>query len=356
MSINSRDGRLFIQFQYNKQTYKKTLPKSTSRKVAGEIENKWRLDLILAERRLQQSEQTDQTFAYFVAHTYMPYVKANHSDASHDKAWLLVQLACSMFGKLPLRSIKSADIERFKTLRMGTPTIHGTIRKPATVHRELAIISKVFSMAVNNDLCDYNPVARIDKPKFDNVQNRILHSEDERRLFGNIHGEWTRDVCLMALNTGLRQNDILGLERKHIDWNENTIRLVQGKTSRGHVLPMNDTVRSILKSRWDNGSKYFFPSPKTGKPQGSVRHSLERACLRAGIPKLTIRDLRRSFGTRVIMEGADAVTAARLLGHSDQRSIHRYVRSAEMMQKAVDSLAKSTASLPEQKERSGGRS
>jgi integrase len=355
MSINSRDGRLFIQFQYNKQTYKKTLPKGTSRKVAGEIENKWRLDLILAERRLQQSEQTDQTFAYFVAHTYMPYVKANHSDASHDKAWLLVQLACSMFGKLPLRSIKSADIERFKTLRMGTPTIHGKIRKPATVHRELSVISKVFSMAVNNDLCDYNPVARIDKPKFDNVQNRILKREDEDALFANMHGEWSRDVCLMALYSGLRQNDILRLERSHIDWENNSIRLVQGKTGRIVEVKMNDLVRSILKARWE-GATYFFPSPKTQRPAGSVRHSLERACRRAGIARITIRDLRRTCGSRLEDAGFNSATIAKQLGHSDLRSVHRYQRSAEIMQIAADSLVKSHLSLPEQKERSGGRS
>jgi integrase len=339
MSINSRDGRLFIQFQYNKATYKKTLPKGTSRKVAGEIENKWRLDLILAERRLQQSEQTDQTFAYFVAHTYMPYVKANHSDASHDKAWLLVQLACSMFGKLPLRSIKSADIERFKTLRMKTPTIHGTIRKPATVHRELAIISKVFSMAVNNDLCDYNPVARIDKPKFDNVQNRILKREDEDALFANMHGEWSRDVCLMALYSGLRQNDILRLERSHIDWENNSIRLVQGKTGRIVEVKLNEIVRNILKRRWE-GDRHFFPSPKTGRPFGSVRHSLERACKRAGITKITIRDLRRTFGSRLESEGFPSSTVARMLGHTDNRSVHRYQRSTETMQMAADSLVR----------------
>lgn len=342
MSINSRGNRIFIQFQYKGETYKKWLPKGTSRKVAGEIENKWKLDLVLAERGLTPNTNEDQTFAYFAAHTFMPYVKDNHSPRSHDRAWLIVKEASKMFGKELLRNIKPADIERFKTIRANLPTMHGTKRKPATIHRELSIISKVFSMAVRNDLCDYNPVSRIEKPKFDNVQNRILRVEDEDKLFANIHGEWTRDVCLMALYTGLRQNDILRLERSHIDWENNSIRLVQGKTQKVVEVKMNEIVRGILKCRWE-GERHFFLSPKTGRPEGSVRHSMERACRRAGIPRITIRDLRRSCGSRLEESGFNSATIAKQLGHSDLRSVHRYQRSADIMQKAADSLVRRKA-------------
>jgi site-specific recombinase XerD len=130
---------------------------------------------------LQQVETTeDQTFAYFAAHTFMPYVKDNHSVVSHDKAWFIVRDACRHFGKQLLRGIKPADIERYKTYRANLPTIHDRKRKPATVHRELSIISKAFSLAVRNDLVDYNPVSRIEKPKFDNVQNRVLSARTRK--------------------------------------------------------------------------------------------------------------------------------------------------------------------------------
>jgi integrase len=320
-------------------SYKKWLPKGTPRKVANDIEAKWKLDLVLAERGLAPNTSEDQTFAHFAAHVYMPYVKDNHSTVSHDKAWMIIQDACRMFGKVTLRGIKPADIERFKMYRTNLLTMHGKQRKPATVARELSVISKLFSLAVRNDLCDYNPVSRIDKPKFDNVQNRVLTRDEEDKLFAHIHGEWTRDVCLMALYTGLRQNDILRLERSHIDWENNAIRLTQGKTQRIVEVKINEIIRNVLKSRWE-GDRHFFLSPKTGKPEGSVRHTLKRACYRAGIPRITIRDLRRTCGSRLEDEGFNSATIAKQLGHSDLRSVYRYQRSTEIMQKAADSLVR----------------
>src|SRR3989337_2904011 len=73
-----------------------------------------------------------------------------------------------------LGQTKPADIEKFKQHRANTKTQHDTVRKPATVLRELSIISKIFSMAVKNDFLEFNPCSRVEKPKFDNIQNRIL--------------------------------------------------------------------------------------------------------------------------------------------------------------------------------------
>jgi site-specific recombinase XerD len=105
------------------------------------------------------------------------------------------------------REIKPGDVEKFKSSRVNLKTQHDTTRKPATVVRELSIISKIFSLAVKNDFLDFNPCSKVDKPKFDNVQNKVLSKEDEPKFFASFESEWARDVCLLVLNTGLRQND-----------------------------------------------------------------------------------------------------------------------------------------------------
>ncbi|MFN6963739.1 MAG: tyrosine-type recombinase/integrase, partial [Pyrinomonadaceae bacterium] len=66
---------------------------------------------------------------------------------------------------------------------------------------------------------------------------------------------------------------------------------------------------------------------------------------RCGIkPHLSIRDLRRTFGTRLHESAFDDTTVAQLLGHSDLRSIHRYKRGSRIKRTAVDSLVENSAS------------
>jgi integrase len=228
--------------------------------------------------------------------------------------------------------------------RANLDTQHKTPRKPATVLRELSIISKVFSLAIKNDFLEYNPCSRVEKPKFDNIQNRILPTKDEARFFANFESDWARDVCLLVLNTGLRQNDVLGLSKFNVDWNQKLIRLTQGKTKRIVEIPMNDTVYNLLKLRWHNGSDLLFPSPKTGQQGLSVKKACLGAANRAKIGHLTIRDLRRTFGTRLDENNYNDSTIAKLLGHGDHRSVHRYKRGKSILREAVNALEKQNPS------------
>ena len=138
------------------------------------------------------------------------------------------------------------------------------------------------------------------------------------------------------------------LTRFHVDFDKNQITLIQGKTQRRLDVMLNDVSREILKRRIGNVG-LLFPSPITATEKGSVRHTMQRACIRAGIPPLSIRDLRRTFLTRTMENGTDTVTAARMAGHSSLRMIPRYVRSPKLMQTAVDSLVESPTIPPAEK-------
>lgn len=330
-------GRLYIEFQYKGQRYKERLPKNTTKKTAENIEIKMRGDLLFESHGIP-TRRTEITFEQFLSEYFGPYADAHYAETSFNKAVYICKAAKPFFKGKAMRAIKPADIERFKAWRTALPTIHKRIRKPATVLRELAILSKVFSLAVRNDLIDYNPCSRVEKPKFDNVQNRILNKADEAKFFAAFKSLWAEDICRVVLNTGLRQNDVLGLRKFDVDRETGLIRLVQGKTRRRVEIPMNDTVRAIINRRWKGSGALLFPSPRTGRQAAYVRKAIYGACIRAKIPIVTIRDLRRTFGTRLHEMGFDDSTVAQLLGHSDMRSIHRYKRGTEIKKQAVFSL------------------
>jgi integrase len=153
-----------------------------------------------------------------------------------------------------------------------------------------------------------------------------------------MHSAWARDVCRFVLNTGLRQNDVMRLTPFQVDLAERVIRLTQGKTKRRITVALNDEACEILSRRMRLKPQLIFASPRTGTDGGTVRNAMSRACKRAGIPPLTIRDLRRTFATRALESGNDSFTVADALGHSSLRMIPRYVRSLDNKRRLVDSL------------------
>lgn len=319
MSIltDKKTKRLYIQFDYQGNTYKKRLPEETSKSDAEKEEIKWK------HRLYFQSSETVETrnilFEDFLVEYYMPYAENNHCKSSYDRDVFLCKELLKLFRGRTLRSIKPAEIERFKDLRTATETIHGKPRKPATVMRELAVVSKIFAIAVRNDFLDYNPMSRVEKPQFNNVQNKILRAEDEEKFFTSLKSDWARDVCIAVLHTGLRQNDVLGLKKENVDLDGKVLRLVQGKTNREVIIPLNQTMEKLIASRWDNENELIFPSPKTGKQGTSVKKAMIAASRRAEIGHLTVRDFRRTFGTRLDELNFSSSVKAKLLGHGDLR-------------------------------------
>ncbi len=333
---DKKTKRLFIQFEFDGVSYKKRLPDKMTKRKAEKIETKWKHQLFFEASGIIAAK--DIFFEDFLIEYFLPFAEQNHSKVTFEKEVFICKSALPFFRGKKVRQINATDVEKFKNFRANLPTQHETPRKPATVVRELSVISKIFSLAVKNDFLDFNPCSRVEKPKFDNVQNKILTYQDESLFFASFESEWARDICLLVLNTGLRQNDALGLSKFHVDWNSCEIRLIQGKTRRIVEIPMNDTVQELLSKRRHNGSDLFFPSPKTGVQGVSVKKACLGASARAKISQITIRDLRRTFGTRLDELNYNDSTVAKLLGHGDQRSVHRYKRGKNILRDAVNSL------------------
>jgi integrase len=331
---DNRSGRLYIQFERDGQLYKKRLPEGATRKEAEVLETKWKHDIFFAAHLPEEKESV--LWERFVEDVYFPYVKANNSEQALEKAIVICKAAMPFFGNRALDEIKPADVEQFKQLRMETRTHHGTVRKPATIHREMSIISKIFSLALKNDLVRYNPVSRVDMPKFDNVQNAILPLEYEEDFLWSMY-KLQRDLCTTALYTGLRQTDLFGLSKDQVDFRTDEIFLVQGKTKRRVSIPLLPRLRTMLLSRLDDEGDLFFPSYRTGRKLTSINNSIRNASSKFGL-KLTIFDLRRTFGTRLHENGFDDKTIADLLGHVGLRCVHRYKRGTEIKRKAILSL------------------
>ena len=241
---------------------------------------------------------------------FLPYSEENKK--SFERDLIVCKFALGFFRGKNLRDIKPFDIEDFKVKRSKTPTPRDTERKPATVVREMAVLSKIFSLALNNDYVDYNPCQRVEKPKFHNIGRRKLKDGDDEKFFAAFESEWAFDICQLIINTGLRQCDATGLLWSEIDWEAEEICLLQGKTGREVVIPMNETVKEVLQKRLAKRTcELVFPSPKSGGRGSSVKTAIKGAIKRSKVSRITVHDLRRTAASRLLDSGVNHIRLRR---------------------------------------------
>jgi integrase len=196
------------------------------------------------------------------------------------------------FGEKHLGDIKPMMIETFKREWLSTPTKHDKEdrprpRTPASVNRDLACLSKILSMAFDNELIDSNPMRRVRLLKENSSRERFITAEEEKRLFAQLTGrrDHIRSVVTIALNTGMRRGEILGLRWEHVNSLARTVFIAKSKTGRTRTIPISDVVfKELMTLKQDSGPKEFvFSNSRTGVNIDSIKTGWRNACEKAGL-------------------------------------------------------------------------
>jgi len=153
---------------------------------------------------------------------------------------------------------------------------------------------------------------------------------------------YLRPIVVVALNTGMRRGEILGLKKACVDFQREVIYLEKTKTGKGRTVPMNATVRDELTALCHSAihSEYVFTNPKTGARLIDIKKSFTSACDDAKIVDFRFHDLRHTAATRMADAGADAFTIAEVPGQSDLKMTKRYTHAlGDKKRRAVAGLS-----------------
>ena len=211
-------------------------------------------------------------------------------------------------------------------------TRRGKDRAPASVNRELEALSRIFTLAIEQDAVTNNPCRKVKKLLMNNVRTRYLSVEEEEKLMLAIVGRLShlRPIIIVAIDTGLRRRELLSLEKEQVDFNLDVINMKRTKSGKGRTVPMTPRVRETLKALCEEGdSKYVFLNSETGKAITDVKHSFTSAVSGAGITDFTFHDLRHTFGTRLAASGADVAKIRELMGHASITTTMRYMHASD---------------------------
>lgn len=254
---------------------------------------------------------------------YLPLAKQRKRSWQRDEQlWSRIE---QKFGAQRLCDIARQDIQLFH----GS-LVHEAKLAPATADLHAALLKRMFSLCVEWDILEKNPVAKM---KLFHPDNRVEHYLDEAqliRLMNVLRTHSCRSVCqiaLWALATGCRQGEAMQAQWSQIDRDQRVWRIPAGntKSGKGRSVPLNEVAIEVLDALTSEGKhKHLFINPATEQPFVHIRHTWIRLRNLAGLPHLRFHDLRHSTASLLIQSGASLYLVQQILGHASPVMTQRY--------------------------------
>ncbi len=178
---------------------------------------------------------------------------------------------------------------------------------PATINRELQLVRHAFNVAMREwEWCRENPMHRVSMEQVRNEVDRWLTAEEEERLMA-ASSPWLREIMVFALNTGMRQGEILNLQWQDVDFARGTLIVMKSKNGTRRTIPLNTKVFDLLAAKQSTSESTrgsVFKTPLNNELQ--VRYLVREFCEarnRAGIQDFRFHDMRHTFATRLVQRG-----------------------------------------------------
>ena len=311
---------------------------TTDRKEAKALEHKWKLE---AHRTQQWDEQPTRTFDELM----LNYLKATkNTKASH------VRDICSMKHLYPVFAGKSLSNIHSTTIRAYINQRKSEDAAASTINKEVGLMSSAITYARKEWGRSFtNPVLgnRVQEPE---GRVRWISREEAQALIASASHEprapHLPDFLRLALHTGMRRGEMLGLEWRRVDLRSDLIYLdaKHTKTNSRRSIPLNSAARDALlgcarfRSEHCPDCQWVF-AHRDGCQIRDIKHSFTSACRRAGIEDFRIHDLRHTCAAWLVQAGVPLDRVRDLLGHSSIATTEIYAHLApENVREAVNVL------------------
>jgi integrase len=287
-----------------------------------------------------------------VVDEYLAY-KRDHGKRSlkDDERIVKTRLLPAFGAGLPVRRLTAAAIAQYEKQRMAAK-VQGRDRKVSayTVANELGVLRHLLRLAKRWGYLDTVPEVIL--PKAPKGRLRFLDVDEIGRLLDACRASRNRSlhaVVLLAIHTGMRKGELLGLEWERVDLSSARIRLDRTKSGEPRGVPINrDVYEALIALEPDPDRRRGRVFPAGNDRRGSqIRTAFEAALTRAGITGFRFHDLRHTAASHLVMRGASLKDVQEILGHADLRMTNRYAHlSPAHLRGAVERLEGLTASAP----------
>jgi integrase len=243
----------------------------------------------------------------------------------------------------PARQLSETLIAQYEKRRAGQVSAF-------TVANELTVLRHMLRLGRKWGYLDQVPdIEMAKKPEW---RQRFLEADEIGRLLAacaTSRNRYLPAIVTLALNTGMRKAEILGLEWARVDLSTSRLTLYRTKSGKPRGIPINRAVYDVLVGLEPEQARRegLVFKRRDGAAWGQIRTAFAKALERAGIKAFRFHDLRHTAASHLIMRGASLKEVQELLGHSDFKMTLRYAHlSPAHLRGAVDRLDGLMVAMP----------
>jgi site-specific recombinase XerD len=257
----------------------------------------------------------EETFAA-VAQRFLVHQKVRLTPRAYEREKGIVEAHLIPFFACKLSAVRRVDVQRYVTKRSADVSAH-------SIQKELNVFKHLLNLAVEWEIVPFNPAQGVKSPRVPAGRVRYLQPTELRVVLGACH-EWLRPIVALAVSTGMRRGEILGLRWLDVDMLHDRIMLPQTKNGEGRIVYLNKSAQAVIQSLPFNAYTKTSERLFRDVTPGQVTVTFKRVCNAVGVSDFRFHDLRHTAASWLRMQGADIHTVAQLLGHKDLRMAARY--------------------------------
>ena len=246
-------------------------------------------------------------------------------------------LSNAFLGTMKVREIQSHHIAQYRDERLRSKKKCGNLISPATVRLEMGLLQNFYEIArIEWGMASDNPVSNVRKPKSSPGRTRRLTPREEARILRECAGHQSEEmysIVVIAIETAMRQGEILGLRWEHINLASRIAHLPQTKNGTARDIPLSTRAKDALLKIpiKTNGCVFSYTN-------ASFKSSWRAMIKRLGIENLTFHDLRHEAISRLFEKSSlDMMEVAAISGHKSLGMLKRYTHlKAQKLVKKLD--------------------
>lgn len=238
-------------------------------------------------------------------------------------------------------------------------SLHNSLKKtPYQANRILALLSKMFTFAMDGEMRADNPAKGVER--FHEDKREAWLTVDQLHALSDALDSYDEqdaaDALRLLIVTGARPDEVLGAEWSMFDlqrgtWNKPSHHVKEKKTE--HT-PLNPAALMILQRMAQHKvGLYLFPGREPGTARTTLRNAWRQVCKAAGLsteyhvigkrgkplprwkPNVRVYDLRHTFASHLVSRGWSLPLVGKLLGQVRPETTNRYAHIADGAQREV---------------------
>lgn len=321
-------------------------PKMTARQIEKELNRQ----AVMFEEVCNKGYQSKAIkFEVFAEQWFEEYAKPNLRNTTYERMLQLRKRVYTAIGHMRMDKITPRQIQAFvnSLSKEGANERTGKPLAPKTIRHNLSFVSDVFAYAVKMGVVSDNPCSKVTLPKNEQNEKKIYTPEQVQKFLTLLNDEPLkyRTFFNLMIYSGFRRGEMLGLEWKDVDFENNiiSVRRTSNYTAKKGVytdttktrksqrtLKFPQEIMDMLKEykseqdvqalkcgdKWVETDRLYTKWNGEPMQNGTPYFWLGEFCEKHDLPFYGLHSFRHLFASLLVNQGVDIVTVSGALGHS----------------------------------------